>query len=342
MGQVSALISDHPQCTKKNENLRKRKRERDDTLHPLEAACKAYFTLLVCMLLWVLEAALHIRPALSSSVHNQTGWKFEVQDRKVYADFSFKEWKIDSTQEVSFSDLHSPKHHGFSGSRKDNAWNWLPRTTSHDDYTRDDEYVTSVAATAFVIHSLEEAELRNLQKMRESPKSSRTQTMRREKNDISSRPSYGETSMKRSFGQDLRTNESAFPARRPSGISPPRSVSPAQGYQKQQRDPLQHKNVKTRPQTWEKAMIKMIQKQYEKMKSKILSRKCVKKAQVGRKESFPQFLARGGLEDKRRKESESEESGFEIKQLVNVMLAQTISFLTNYKLSSFKGIQCAS
>ncbi|KAG5075546.1 hypothetical protein JHK82_056900 [Glycine max] len=44
------------------------------------------------------------------------------------------------------------------------AWNWLPRTTFHDEYIRDEEYVTSIAATTFAFHSLEEAELRNLKK----------------------------------------------------------------------------------------------------------------------------------------------------------------------------------
>ncbi|XP_020228641.1 uncharacterized protein LOC109809677 [Cajanus cajan] len=223
---------------------------------------------------------------------------------------------------VSFSDQHSPNHHGSSGIRNDKAWNWLPRTTFHDDYIRDDEFVTSVAATAFAIHSLEEAELRNLQKMRESPKSSRrTQTMRSKEDDmpLPRQPTYGETSKKRSFGQDLRTKETAFPVRRPSGISPPRPVTPALGYQKQQGIPLQHKNVKTRPETCEKAMIKNIQKQYEKMKSEILSWEFVKKIQakaqramevqnyqhkIARADMMPQG-ARAGLEDKRIKESEA-------------------------------------
>jgi len=92
---------------------------------------------------------------------------------------------------VSFSDPHSPKHHGSSESISDKTWNWLPRITSNDDYIRDDEYVTSVAATAFAIHSLEEAELRDLQKKREQPKSSRPQTMRREEHEIVKRLSNG-------------------------------------------------------------------------------------------------------------------------------------------------------
>ncbi|KAL2322086.1 hypothetical protein Fmac_026465 [Flemingia macrophylla] len=66
--------------------------------------------------------------------------------------------------------------------------------------------------------------------------------------------------MNRSFGQDPRTKESAFPVRRPSGVSSPMPVTPALGYPKQQGLPLQHKNVQTRPETCEKAMIRLLQK----------------------------------------------------------------------------------
>ncbi|KAG4919469.1 hypothetical protein JHK85_057750 [Glycine max] len=58
--------------------------------------------------------------------------------------------------------LHISTFQSF-GSRNDKAWNWLPRTTFHDEYIRDEEYVTSIAATTFAFHSLE-AELRNLKK----------------------------------------------------------------------------------------------------------------------------------------------------------------------------------
>ncbi|KAK7330316.1 hypothetical protein VNO77_24506 [Canavalia gladiata] len=258
-----------------------RKRKRDDTLHPLEAACKAYFPLFVSGL-----------------------WRLLYQL---------------GCERVSFSDPQSPKHHGSSGSRNDMAWNWLQRTSFHDDYIIDDEYVTSVAATAFAIHSLEQAELRNLQKMRERPESSRIQTMRRKEDNISRRPS--ETSV-RSFGQDTRTKESDFPVRRPSGISSPRPiVYPTAAYQKQKGTPLQYKIVKTKPQTWEKAIIKMIQKQYEKMKSKILSWEFVKKIQaklqkamemqryqnkIARADMTAQG-ARGQWEHKRREGSEARE-----------------------------------
>ncbi|KAE9601929.1 putative remorin, tetratricopeptide-like helical domain-containing protein [Lupinus albus] len=168
---------------------------------------------------------------------------------------------------LSFSDTQTPKHHVSSGSRNDNAWNWLQRIAFHVDDMGDDEHVTSVAAAAFAIHSLEEAESRDMQKMREIPKSSRTQTMRRKEDNLSRRPSNGgEISMKMSFGQDPRTKVNALPVRRPSATPSP--------------TPMHHKSVKTKPGTWEKAMMEKIQNWCKKIKSKILSWECVKKIQA--------------------------------------------------------------
>ncbi|CAL0330607.1 unnamed protein product [Lupinus luteus] len=166
---------------------------------------------------------------------------------------------------VSFSETQTPKHHVSSGSRNDNAWNWLQRIAFHVDDMGDDEHVTSVAAAAFAIHSLEEVESRNLQKMREVPKSPRTQNMRRKDDNMSRRPSNGEVSMKMSLGQDPRTKVNALPVKRPTGTPSARSLSP-----------MHH----TRPETWEKAMIVKIQNWCKKIKSKILSWECVKKIQA--------------------------------------------------------------
>ncbi|CAJ1944153.1 unnamed protein product [Sphenostylis stenocarpa] len=259
-------------------SLRERKRERDDTWHHLEAACKAYFTLLAvcCMLLWSLENCFLYYLGCGLLMLHIPKHHFGFLPI-----ISLNRNKISGLYcRVSFSDAHSPKHHGSSSSKNDKAWNWLPRITSHDDYIRDDEYLTSVAAAAFAIHSLEEAELRDLNKMREQPKSSRLQTMIREEDDISKRQRYGEPSMKRSFDEDPRTKETAFPVRRQSSISTSRPVSPALGYQRQQGTPFPHKNTKARPENCEKAMIKMIQKQYEMIKSKILSWELVKTFQA--------------------------------------------------------------
>ncbi|KAL3016009.1 hypothetical protein AAZX31_06G189800 [Glycine max] len=147
----------------------------------------------------------------------------------------------------------------------------------------DDERVTAVAAAAFSIHSLEEAGLLNLQKMKESPKFPRTKTVREKEGKVSRQPSHGEISTRRSLGQELaRATESAIPARRPSG------VSPAAGYQNHKGNQvIQHKNDKAT--LWEKAKIERIQKRYEKTKSKILAwesyRKIQAKMQMDRKKS---------------------------------------------------------
>nr|XP_029145784.1 uncharacterized protein LOC112722553 [Arachis hypogaea] len=180
---------------------------------------------------------------------------------------------------VSFTDPQAPKHHGYAGTRDNNAWSWLKRTNFHYEDI-DDEHATSVAAAAFAIHSLEEEESCNSQKIREGPKSSRTRTMRTKEN-ISRNPSYAETSMKRSFGQDPRTKETAHPVRRSSSVSSPMPPPPAQAvHRKEKGIPIQHKNVSTGPQTWQKTNIEKIQQRYEKIKSKILSWKCVKKIQT--------------------------------------------------------------
>ncbi|RDY04801.1 hypothetical protein CR513_11436, partial [Mucuna pruriens] len=155
-------------------------------------------------------------------------------------------------------------------------------------HTPDDEHVAAIAATAFSIHSLEEARLLNLKKMEKNPKFPRNKTMRGKEEKISRQPSHGEISTKRSFGQELaRTRESPIPVRRPSGVSSPRAISPAAGYRNNKGVPIiQHKNDKAK--VWEMAKIERIQK-YEKMKSKILSweneRKIQAKQQMERKKS---------------------------------------------------------
>ncbi|XP_052731018.1 uncharacterized protein LOC108343939 isoform X3 [Vigna angularis] len=271
-------------------------------LHKLWSLAGGCLTYKACsQFIFIQSSRLEIRSSILKSLHR---FQFQGMENRLHQ------------RRVSFSDPHSPKHHGSS----DKTWNWLPRITSHDDHIRDDEYVTSVAATAFAIHSLEEAELHGSQKMREHPKSSRPQTMRREEDDISKRLSNaGETSMKRSLGQDPRTKETAFPVRRPKSTSSPIPVSPALRYQRQQGVPLPHKNTKTRPETCERALKKMIQKQYEIMKSKILSWEFVKTIQarvqgarkmqnyqskVTREDMIAQG-ARAGLERRRREQLET-------------------------------------
>ncbi|CAI8608279.1 unnamed protein product [Vicia faba] len=102
---------------------------------------------------------------------------------------------------------------------------------SHKE-TRDDEFVTAVAAATFSIYSLEEAGILDLKKIRDSPKFSKNQSIARQ-------PSYGETSKERAFREESRTREGALPLRSSSA--------------------------------WEKAKLQRIQKRYEKMKLQILS-----------------------------------------------------------------------
>ncbi|CAI8591444.1 unnamed protein product [Vicia faba] len=128
---------------------------------------------------------------------------------------------------------------------------------SHKE-TRDDEFVTAVAAATFSIYSLEEAGILDLKKIRDSPKFSKNQSIARQ-------PSYGETSKERAFREESRTREGALPLRSSSGIS---SIG---GYQKQKGIIIHNKNDKAKAEAWEKAKLQRIQKRYEKMKLQILS-----------------------------------------------------------------------
>ncbi|OIW19648.1 hypothetical protein TanjilG_18458 [Lupinus angustifolius] len=184
---------------------------------------------------------------------------------------------------VSFSDTQTPKHHVSSGSRNDNAWNWLQRIAFHVDDMGDDEHVTSVAAAAFAIHSLEEAESRNLQKMREVPKSPRTQHMRRKEDNHSRRPSNGEVSMKMPLGQDPRTKVNALPVKRPSGTPFARC-----------------KKIKSKILSWE--CVKKIQAKHQ-MKRK---KRALEYRRAMEKQSYRNKIGRENmkaqLEEKRRKQ----------------------------------------
>ncbi|CAI8606125.1 unnamed protein product [Vicia faba] len=107
---------------------------------------------------------------------------------------------------------------------------------SHKE-TRDDEFVTAVAAATFSIYSLEEAGILDLKKIRDSPKFSKNQSIARQ-------PSYGETSKERAFREESRTREGII---------------------------IHNKNDKAKAEAWEKAKLQRIQKRYEKMKLQILS-----------------------------------------------------------------------
>lgn len=63
-----------------------------------------------------------------------------------------------------------------------------PQSQQH---TRDDEFVTAIAATAFSIFSLEEAGILDLKKVRDSQKFSKNLTIRGKEENIPKQPSYG-------------------------------------------------------------------------------------------------------------------------------------------------------
>ncbi|KAJ7956439.1 Remorin family protein [Quillaja saponaria] len=178
-----------------------------------------------------------------------------------------------------------PRHQQPESLREDyKTLDWFQRQFEYqmnkDHATGDEDYATAVAAAAFAVHSLEEAELRNMRKMGEGPKSSRTKSMSTKDENTTRRPSFGEASMKNSMRQDLKILESAFPARDPTGLSSVRPIAPTDGNQRQMRSSTPSKNVKSRADAWEIAKIEKIKKRYEKMKSKILAWESEKKTEA--------------------------------------------------------------
>ena len=63
-----------------------------------------------------------------------------------------------------------------------------PQSQQH---TRDDEFVTAIAATAFSIYSLEEAGILDLKKIRESQKFSKNLTIRGKEENIPRQITHG-------------------------------------------------------------------------------------------------------------------------------------------------------
>ncbi|XP_024635834.1 uncharacterized protein [Medicago truncatula] len=174
-----------------------------------------------------------------------------------------------------------------------------PQSQQH---TRDDEFVTAIAATAFSIYSLEEAGILDLKKVRDSQKFSKNLTIRGKEENIPKQPSYGETSMRRPFRQETRTPEGALPLRSSSG------ASPTGGYQNQKGIVLHNKNNKAKAEAWEKAKMERIQKRkfrYEKMKSQILSwegeKRVQAKQQMERKKNELDYTRANAIEHYKRK-----------------------------------------
>ncbi|XP_011013144.1 PREDICTED: remorin [Populus euphratica] len=142
---------------------------------------------------------------------------------------------------------------------------------SQDYDFQDGEFATAVAAAAFVINSLEEAEdyrrkLRgdfgkSKEKIKTRKQDSSAGSVRATRH-FSSREMIvaGETSARKPTEEDRRQQENAFPTRKPSRSSSARPMN---------RQPLSQV-VETKADSWEKDQLRKINRRYEKMKSKIL------------------------------------------------------------------------
>ncbi|KAJ0049422.1 hypothetical protein Pint_16188 [Pistacia integerrima] len=153
-----------------------------------------------------------------------------------------------------------------------------------DDYDpKQSELAVAVAAAAYSICTLEEAETRHRRKVREELELSRTKSKSVKEDTITRLPSSdrltrglsskdqrkaGETSFRNLAEVERKQHESAIPISRPSHSSTVRTMSTAERNQKQQ---ARHKNVETRADAWEKEQIEKMNKRYEKMRSSILA-----------------------------------------------------------------------
>ncbi|KAL6183044.1 hypothetical protein ACLB2K_044455 [Fragaria x ananassa] len=164
------------------------------------------------------------------------------------------------------------------------------------DYdSQESEFATAVAAAAFAIHSMEQAELQYQKERRKSLEITRTNTLP----DTKIRPSSGAAtrrlsnkganstsggaSMKMPMGQDQRALdlESVFPSRYANRGNSIRPSTSADGNQSRKGNSRGHGNaVETKADAWEKAEMKKIQNRYEKVKAAILAWENEKKMQV--------------------------------------------------------------
>ncbi|KAL5544565.1 hypothetical protein UlMin_008349 [Ulmus minor] len=160
--------------------------------------------------------------------------------------------------------------------------------TSQDHESIDSDFATAVAAAAFAVHSLDQAEQQFQMRMREALEASRTKAKSR-KDEITTdmassgrgtrlfsnkEAKTGEHSRRRSLGQELMASERASPARQPSRTS---SVWLSQT---QKGMPPGQNGVETKADAWEKAKLERVQSGYEKKKSTILEWENEKKMQA--------------------------------------------------------------
>ncbi|KAK1554823.1 hypothetical protein Q3G72_017865 [Acer saccharum] len=169
--------------------------------------------------------------------------------------------------------------------------NWFQSQLSWQ-MNQDAEFAAAVAAAAFAVYSIEEAEAENRRKKREDLEMSRTKLKSRKQDTRTGlQQSSGETSTRNLVEMDhIRGQESGFPMRRPIRSSSVRSTStPVAIDRKHKGIEPRDKNVETKADAWERAQMEKIIKRYEKIKSGILDweneRKMQAKLKMERKKS---------------------------------------------------------
>ncbi|KAI9117271.1 hypothetical protein K1719_011437 [Acacia pycnantha] len=173
--------------------------------------------------------------------------------------------KIGSSKQVSFSDQPSQIEERF-----------VSPIVEDKAVIIDEKHGTAIAAAALAIYKLEQAELLNLQRMKEGGHnvSSNTETMRRKEESISRKPSYGGSWKKSSFRED---HEEQFPVRLSSAGKSPIGIERSYQKHRESYTPMEQNAVNSRAESWKMAKI---QKRYEKIKFKILQWEGEKKMQA--------------------------------------------------------------
>ncbi|XP_050224638.1 remorin 1.4 isoform X2 [Mercurialis annua] len=149
-------------------------------------------------------------------------------------------------------------------------------TAMGQNWNYDSEYAVSVAAAAFAVYSLEEAEAEHKRKITEQLENSKSGI--RTRNESIRRNSFskevknaGETSTRKPAERDQRLpeNSAVMSSRKPSRSA---SMRPMISMDQRQRSNSTRRSVaEDKVDTWEKAQLRKINKRYEKMRSEIIA-----------------------------------------------------------------------
>ncbi|XP_050151560.1 remorin 1.4-like isoform X1 [Malus sylvestris] len=148
---------------------------------------------------------------------------------------------------------------------------------SHYTDAQDIELATAVASAAFAIHSNEEPKLQYRKGTRESipiPRTKSLQDMTTGRPNKETRNNVDEVSRKKTMDQR------ELPSRYPNRASSSRPSTPGNGYQNQRGSSVGRNDVETKPDAWERAQMKKIQRRYEKVKATIVAWENEKKMQA--------------------------------------------------------------